>query len=302
MYALVDSVSPYLQSTLENEKNIKNGVQIAFEPGIFDIDKITYRAKDLESNPQQYNRLRTALKQLNAKYVEVVLENGDYLGSSMVLKWKFNPRSEIIEIAIDRELFQFLSDISKGYSLMHLKTALDLPSVYAMQMYELIAKWRSKPKFYIDIDDLRFQTNTENIYTKISDFKKNVLDVAKTQLDESTLTDLRFNYVHVKMGRRIVGFDIYVNKTDNAFERKKEINNVSPRFDIPKQMIIQLHEYGVLLKGKTTEIVKNYLIKVGDNLAMDNFEKWRDDAIRLQKKSVAGHIVGAMKNQLKKNK
>lgn len=260
-YAIIDSVSPFLRNIITEKKK---GKEINYQKGMFNIDEITYRAKDLEPNRQHYPLLRKALKDLREKSINIET-NEKFICTSIVLKWSFEKNSENINITVDKELIEFLQDITKGFALFQIKTAMSLSNSYSMKIYELLCSWRGKKKFYISLEDIRFITNTTDKYVQVGDFKKRVIELAQKDLKNNKETDLVFKYKDVKRGRNIIGFEIFPIKTKNAFEEQNIQNDVSFRWFLSKELSNALTEQGVLLKGQTLDIIKKWSNKVHNN-------------------------------------
>lgn len=302
-YAIIDSVSPHLKKQINKNKELQQqGKEVSYQVGMFDIDQITYLAKDLESNRQHYPLLRKAIDGLG-RQIKIETEE-DIITTRFIPKSKWNKRSETLLLNVDTELIQFLSDLTHGYTTLQIKTALSLGSMYSMKIYEIICKWRGKKKFYISLEDLRFYTNTLDIYPQPYDFKKNVLEIAKKELKENTDTDMVFNYKDVKDGRNIVGFDIYPIKTKNAFEEKIRKDNVSPRWELSKELIEALVVENILVKGKTLEIIKQWSSKVHDHNDKEmlyQINKFREAAERKQglNQNYAAYIINCIKADIK---
>ncbi len=296
VYSIVDSLSPHLKNIIETDSK---GSEIGYEKGLFSVDKITYRLKDLEKNRQNYPLLKSALIDLQSKNITIEKDDGDEIGTSMVLKYVWKKGAENVELTIDRELFEFLASITKGYTLYQLKTAMSLPSVYAMKIYELIAKWRTKPKFYISIDELRFITNTQKKYKTTGEFKKWVLDPSKKLLDKNTETDLRFNYEHVKKGKKIIGFNFYITKTGESFELKKLRNQISPRWVLPKEVINICEGLGISLKGKALEYIESLFEAYHKNSTklVEQIRFWEQLAYK-KEIEVARYVISCVKNEI----
>ncbi|MFK7809985.1 MAG: replication initiation protein [Saprospiraceae bacterium] len=297
LYAIVDSVSPYLRDKLNTSLN-EEGLELNYEKGMFEVDRITYRLKDIEPNHQNYSLLKKGLNDLLSQSINIETDE-NIIGTSLVLKYIWNKRDEHIEITIDRDLYNFLTTLSKGYTLFQLKTAMSLPSVYSMKIYELIAKWRGKPKFFIEIDKLRFLTNTLEKYKKTNDLIKRVLETSKEHLNQSTTTDLRFDYEPVKSGRSIIGFNIFVIKTENSFEFNKEVNSTSPSWDLPRSIITVCKELEITLKGKSFQYFKDfYILKEKNETAVIEQIRYWESMARKGEKLIAGYIIKSIKREL----
>lgn len=302
-YAIIDSVSPYLKKQINENKDLQQqGKEVNYQAGMFDIDQITYLAKDLEPNRQYYPLLRKAISGLGR---EIVIETEEeIITTRFILKSKWSKRAESLLLNVDKELIQFLSDLTHGYTTLQIKTALSLGSMYSMKIYEIICKWRGKKKFYISLEDLRFYTNTLNIYPQPYDFKKNVLEIAKKELKENTDTDMVFNYKDVKEGRNIIGFDIYPIKTKNAFEEQIIKENISPRWSLSKELIAALEQQKILVKGATLETIKEWSSKVHDHKDNDmihQISKYVEAAERKFGigKDYAAYIMSCIKRDIK---
>lgn len=301
VYAIIDSISPYLKNELEG---IKNGKEANYEQGLFDIDRITYSAKNLEEHPQNYGKLREALDSLRGNNITIETDETVF-GTSFILKYEWKKRNEQIILSIDRTLYSFLFDLSRGYTLLELKTALSLPSIYSMEIYELLAKWRGRPKFYISIKDLRFITNTTDKYPQVFDLKKRVLETAKRHLNQSLITDLRFDYKSKKEGRSVVGFWFYIIHTENSMESKTKIKNVSPRWVLSKKVIDEIKAIGIDLNGTITDFVLKFSLihnqddeKIIEKLRY--FEEKGEQAVGID--SMPAYVVKSIKNEIENQK
>lgn len=258
---IIDTISPNLNNQISRAK----GKEIIIPDEDFSLSKIQFKASDL-SRPEDYGELRKALKELNERKVEIETQNG-WIGSGFLSEYEFDKHSETVLLLINKKFYNLLLDYNKeiGYTQYMTSVLISFSSIYAMRMYEIIAKWRNKPMFPITVDELRRLTDTQKKYPQIFDFKKYVLDIAKKQLDESNITDLKFDYTDKKDGRNIVGFNITIHKTDHAHEVQKQRNQESHYWTIKdKQVLDKLKELGVSVKGKNLDLVKRIIELVGE--------------------------------------
>ena len=294
LFAVIETLSPYLRENL----GLGHGKEISFQTALDNIGRIIYRASDL-CRPENYGELRTALSQLEDK--KYFIETDEYeIRTRLILQSKFNKRSEYIQLDVNTELFDILLDLSKGYTLYQTKVALSFTSIYAMKLYEVLAKWRSSSKFYIDIDELRRLTDTQEKYILAADFKKRVLDVAKEQLDNSDITDLRFKFSEKKKGKKIVGFDFIVIKTDKSHEHEKQItvNAPSLRWDFKKSLIDNFAVYSIVVKGETANTIKAYQAKFGEHKLAQDLESFAKLAEKNNARSIPAYIMSCFKKGL----
>ena len=294
LFAIIETLSPHLRENL----GFTHGKELSYQTALDNIGRIIYRASDL-CRPENYGELRTALIQLEDK--KYFIETEDYeLRTRLILQSKFTKRSEYIELDVNTELFDILLDLSKGYTLYQTKVALSFTSIYAMKIYEILAKWRNTPKFYLSIDELRRLTDTHVKYTKANDFKKNVLDLAKEQLDLSDITDLRFKYIEKKQGKRIIGFDFIVIKTDASHEHERQItvNAPSLRWDFKKSLIDNFAVYSIVVKGETANTIKAYQAKFGEHKLAQDLESFAKLAEKNNARSIPAYIMSCFKKGL----
>lgn len=293
--AVIETISPFLKDEITK----KAGKELSFEPRLDDISRITYKAREL-SSPEHYNELRKALDELENRKVRIEYfedEEAVYFGSSLINKFKFKERSETLEVWVDNELYRFLLDLSLGYTLYQTKVVLSLTSIYAMRIYEILAKWRNKRQFYISIEDLRWLTDTQDKFERNNDFKRKVLDIAKQQLDQSNITDLRFDYDEKKRGRKVVGFDIYIYKTSKAHDTpKSKLQQPSLRWDFSKELIENFKKFGLNIKGKNLETVKALKVLLGEKKLAEKLVELHQ--VAQNKDNPSGYIIASLKNAL----
>lgn len=93
-----------------------------------------------------------------------------------------------------------------------------LRSVYATRLYELLIQWRTVCKTPVfEINEFREQLGLcINEYQRMSDFKKNVLNLAITQINEHT--DITVQYEQHKTRQVITGFSF-------RFKQKTKVND-----------------------------------------------------------------------------
>lgn len=108
------------------------------------------------------------------------------------------------------------------FTTYHLKQTSNFKSVHAVRLYELLMQWKSisKTPMY-ELDTFRKQLGIGvNEYQRMEPFKRRVLDVAISQINE--FSDITVEYEQHKSGRSISGFSF-------SFKKKKSITTVNPR-------------------------------------------------------------------------
>ena len=110
----------------------------------------------------------------------------------------------------------FLLNLQEHYTQYQLENILAMKSVYAIRIYELIQKEqivRYVPKegtyIVLTVKAIREACNCEEKYTKISQFKAKVIDVAVKEIQRTTM--YRVSYDCLKKGRSIDAIRFYIN-------------------------------------------------------------------------------------------
>lgn len=92
-----------------------------------------------------------------------------------------------------------------GYIIHGLKQVGGLTGAYALRLYEMLIQWKELGKTpTLAVEDLRLMLGLRDEYPAMSDFKKRVLDLAVSKINEHT--DINVCYEQRKHGRVIRGF------------------------------------------------------------------------------------------------
>lgn len=300
--AFISSISPNLKDIIENVKGKHISEQREFDFGKYETITYTYNLSDVEPNPQNYNRLRSAIKKLRKTDVDVILEDGTELFTGLIQTAELNvKRKETFKVKLSVPAYQYLLDVSKGYSIKSFLTSLDLKNLYSSYIYDLLCKWRNKPVFEADLEHLRFVTNAPKSY-RANDIKLRVLNPAQKELNESEVSDLTFTYEDVKKGRSIVGFRISIHHTDNdKLTINKLVKQTSPNWDFDKETINFLNRNKINFNGSNRELLKNFFKINGTSKGLDFLERAKDLALKTSRKNPQGYIISAVKKHIEQN-
>ena len=111
-----------------------------------------------------------------------------------------------IAIRFNPEIVPEFTRLESNFTAYMLEDIRDLNSAYSIRLYEIAAQWREAGKTpMIELADFRKKMGlADGEYSGINDFKKRVLELAVTQINNTT--DLQIEYEQVKAGRVIKGF------------------------------------------------------------------------------------------------
>jgi plasmid replication initiation protein len=125
----------------------------------------------------------------------------------------------IVYLRFTHDVVPLITRLEQQFTSYDIEQISSLNSGYAIRLYELLIQWRSVGKTPVfDLQQFRQQLGVEETkYSRMSDFKKYVLDFAAQQINEHT--DITVKYDQHKKGRVITGFTFKFkvkNKTKNA--------------------------------------------------------------------------------------
>lgn len=226
LYTFVNSLSPHLEGQIEKSKGIHLSEKTGLELNKYKTKTYEYRLSDIEPSGN-YRRLRAAITKLRETSINVVFEDGREYFTGLISSAELYESDDSFSVQLSVPAYQFLLNMTKGYTIKSFLTSLDMNTIYSSCIYELLCKWRNNKTFEIDIDELIFITNAPKSY-KPADVKRRILDTAKKELDLSDFTDLKFNYETIKIGKRIKRFKINIIRTGkDVLEQTKLTKNTS---------------------------------------------------------------------------
>ena len=135
------------------------------------------------------------------------------------------------------DVVPLITRLEEQFTSYELEQVSQLGSGYAIRLYELLVQWRSVGKTPVfELQQFRQQLGVEESkYSRMSDFKKYVLDFAVKQINEHT--DITVKYDQHKQGRTITGFTFKFKikvKSKKALESKRD--NDTPDMLTPLKM------------------------------------------------------------------
>ena len=132
-------------------------------------------------------------------------ENNKLSKSNWVDTVAYVENGGFIEIKFTSKVVAFISELERRFTSYEISQVANLKNRYSIRLYESLIQYRSTGKLNISLNDLRLRLGLlENEYYQMSMFKKRVLDLAVSQINEHT--DISVKYEQQKQGRTITGF------------------------------------------------------------------------------------------------
>ena len=184
---------------------------------------------------------------------------------------------------------------------------MGLRSIHSMRLYELTKQYEAIGERKILLAELRECCGvTDNQYKKFNDFKKDVLERSKKEINAKT--DLLIEYEEIKTSRKVTAIKLTVKKNPNygltEFEKVQQVKShvMTKEMRSDSVLIQQLMEYGFsrsiaykLIKKGTHEEISDAIKAVDLQIAKGVVknakamiqtaieEKWKPDTYRKKK-------------------
>jgi plasmid replication initiation protein len=149
-----------------------------------------------------------------------------------------------VQIIFSPAVASMCSRLEKHFTSYDLAQVANLSSKYAVRLYELVIAWKSTgktPEF--SLAEFRNQLGLlDNEYIPMNNFKKYVLELAVTQINEHT--DIKLDYEQHKKGRAISGFSFRLKSKvkQQKIEQQQRDPNTADLFT--KMTDAQRHLFG----------------------------------------------------------
>lgn len=156
---------------------------------------------DLKGRPH-YTQIRGILSGLRKKEIQIPRYNGGCLITGWISDAEIEPGSGEIRLTISEKLKPYLLELGKNFDSYTLSNLLNLKSIYAKNLFELMHKWEKVGKCTFSIELLRGMIGVEDgTYEKYNHLKERVLKRAVEEISEKT--DLIVTFEEIKKGRKV---------------------------------------------------------------------------------------------------
>lgn len=158
-----------------------------------------------------YEALKDASERLFNRYFtyERIWQKPDFIEvvkSRWVQKVGYSKQLGHISLQLTEDVKDLVGKLKANFTQYKVKQISELNSIYALRLYEMIIQWATVKKTPIfDLVTIRERLGIlGNEYSRIFDFKKNVLDIGMNQINKNT--DISVKYIQHKKGRSVSGF------------------------------------------------------------------------------------------------
>ena len=162
---------------------------------LFDIDTTT-----------AYDQLQDAAKSLFSRYV-VLKETDSVTGKQAIFeaRWVsavcYIAGAGLIKIQFSGVVVPLVTRLETNFTSYAISSISKMTSTYAIRLYELLLQWGSMGHREVEINWLKSALQVASDYSRLSDFKRWVVDVAVSQIND--YTDLAVSYGQRKSGKTV---------------------------------------------------------------------------------------------------
>lgn len=239
------------------------------------IDALRYADVFDTTRQNAYIRMKEAEETLFNRRFSFFDEDGKLVKSRWISQVKYLDNEGAIEIVFTPAVVQGISRINgvkEFFTQYLLSQTSQLKSVYSTRLYELLIQWKNTAKTPIfEIQDFRAQLGLDiNEYKLMSDFKKRVLDLAVSDINEKT--DIKITYQQYKKGRSITGFSFtlkHKNNIDKPNDVEQDTSDIFIKLTDSQRHLFanKLSELPEMSKySQGTESYQQFAVRIADML------------------------------------
>jgi len=261
------------------------------------LDALRYAEMFGGTRQNAYDAMKRAEETLFNRRFTYLDESGKHVKSRWLQQVRYLDGEGVIELVFTLAVVNGISRIDgleQFFTSYLLEQTIKLKSVYSVRLYELLIQWRKARKTpCFELEKFRGQMGIGvDEYSKMSDFKRRVLDLAVKEINCST--DIKVDYEQQKRGKKIIGFKFKVleNPKDTAQKQQSGIIRDQDTPDLFHAMTDkQINVFGAKLAadpkfgsvhGKRGEDSVSFENRIKRELtSIDNQKQWADDLARV---------------------
>lgn len=125
---------------------------------------------------------------------------------------KISRKTRQISYAFGFTFIEYFIGICRDYFMLSVDEVIGLHSTYAIRIYQLLKQKQNmdKKEFEFSIDEIKKQLNIGKKYERYNDFKKNVLELSKEQINSSGASQFNIDYEEIKTGRAVTSIKFHI--------------------------------------------------------------------------------------------
>lgn len=231
--------------------------------------KAFHEMLNLQGNPN-YTEIKVIVENLMSKVIEIP-QNGGWVLTHWVTTARYISGEGEIRLKFSPDLKPYLLQLKNQFTSYRLSNILNLKSVYAIRLYELMKKWQHLGKRTYEVEELKKKLGaTTKSFERYNLFKVRVIQVAIKELNAGTDINVSFN--EIKKGRKIESIEFLIRHEpekelklkEQAQQPKKQAKNEEVRsrlngladkdlYQFDQNYFSQLYEGALFIWGDKAE-------------------------------------------------
>lgn len=174
------------------------------------------------NNGKNYADVKAMLQKLRDRSMWVEIDGDDVL-MGWLSNARSNKRSGKVHVKIDEYIAPYLFALSEKYTSYQLGNIMQMKSAYSVRIYELAKSYKIQHSKKFAIDEFKKMLSVESVksYDRYPDFRRRVLEVAETEINE--MTDINIKFEPQTKGRKVVAIEMFI-------QEKKNFKSPDPKF------------------------------------------------------------------------
>jgi len=107
---------------------------------------------------------------------------------------------------------EYFTGICKDYFMLSVNEVIGLNSTHAIRIYQLLKTKQNmdKKEFEYSINEIKKQLNIDKKYSKYNDFKRYIIELAKSQINASEASQFNIDYEEIKTGKAVTSIKFHI--------------------------------------------------------------------------------------------
>jgi plasmid replication initiation protein len=208
------------------------------------------------------DHLYTAIDKITHKLMQKIitiksLDGKEFIKAAFLSGVKYHEHQGMIRLSFHPYLKPFMLQLKDQFTQIKLGDIIGLRSIHSIRIYEILKQYQSIKNRKIPLSDLKdFCGIKENQYKRFNDFKKDVLERVKKEINFKT--DILIDYTEIKESRKVVAIEWTVKKKDleqqNHFH---QVQSLRKEYRSELALIESIIEYGYS-KALSKRFIKDY--------------------------------------------
>ena len=163
------------------------------------------------SKDNVYRDLNIVANKLFEREVKIALPDNEMLRTRFVSSVLFQPEKSQITVTFAQKILPYLTQLKNNFTRYRLADTVELTSVYAIRLYEMVVCWQGQNRWSetVDLGEFRYMMGCVGKYKQFGQLRQSVIEKAVEQINENTAYNVSVKYRKIKHTYKSVTFSFY---------------------------------------------------------------------------------------------